>query len=732
MNALLMCWLAAAAPAQELTWYEVYERGEKRFEKGEYALCLGDMDAALGEKPEPMRNQFTRAMQKIDYKPFYYQALSHYRLGNLDRAFEVAQKAFAGEVVRDSPLLQADLAPILAEFRERVQQLVQRNQAEERLIASRTRLLRLISEDRLAEARDILAAMPPEDASRFEDIEAALERQRVSENQYVELVDSMAGNIEALLARGEPDKARELFNAVRDELTPARASYLEGLVAEGERLAAAQASAGEPAEAEPAPPEEPDADEPESELDPEDVQRRLESFRDALRRNESVRMSLNDEVARMRAENRDLQARLAEQDAAAPTFSPQLFLSLKRLDARGLLVEGQAVSPLLIREWRMSLNGRLVAVPPPDYTQQDFVLTLNHQLQALDFGRQFVSFVVVDELGREAKTQKVFTLRPPWFRRPTILGATALIAALLLYYWISLRALRRKRARLRHFNPYIAGSPIRDNLMFYGRDDLVHRIQGQVHNNSFMIHGDRRIGKTSLLLQLKKNLSGMDAERYRFFPVFIDLQGVEEANLFHHMMGELLLQAADWEVALDGLSYADEAESYQSRPFSRDLKKIIQRLQERESRRVMMVLLMDEVDVLNEFGEKTNQKLRGVFMKDFAEHLTCVMAGIHLKREWESSGSPWYNFFEEIPVATFNRKNARALIVDPVRGVFAYKADAVDLILNKTACHPYLIQKVCVSVIGEKLKQNRFTVTRGDVDAALRKLDEEQKRNRAT
>jgi len=730
LAAWALAFLLAAASAQELTWYEIYERGEKRFERGEYGQCLADMTALLETKPEPLRNQFTRAMQKVDYKPYYYMALCRYRLGDLDQAFELAQKAFAGEVVANAPALQANLAPILADYREQVQQLVQQQRREEALLEGRARILALISENRLNEAQRELDEVAPEDQPRFADIARYLARQRESENQYNDLLANATANLEGLLAREEAEKARALFDLMRDELPDRRALELERRIEAVERKKADEAAAAAAAEPEPEPDPEEIPAEPLPEAEPSDFEQRLSDIRQSLQETRTERDSLNLEVGRMRTENRRLQAELDRQASAQPAFEPKLFLALRQEDGLRLHVEGQAVSPLVIRDWRLSVNGRPLPAPASALDEDPFVIRIDQRFEAEGFGQHRVELAVVDELGRRAASTKAVTLQRPLLQRPWIWLLALAFALGLFLLGLRRQARRRKQALLRHFNPYIAGNPIRDQDMFYGRDALIQRIQGQVHNNSFMIHGNRRIGKTSLLLQLRKNLAETRSDRYRFYPVFIDLQGVEEANLFHHMMGEILLQAADWDVSLEGLSYADEVGGYQSRQFSRDLKRLIQRLQEGETRRVMLVLLMDEVDVLNEFGEKTNQKLRGVFMKDFAEHLTCVMAGIHLKKEWESAGSPWYNFFEEIPVTEFDRAAARALIVDPVKGVFHFKNDAVDRILDKTAGYPYLIQKVCVLVVGEKLKQNRFTITKRDVETALRNLNEEIKRNR--
>jgi hypothetical protein len=88
--------------------------------------------------------------------------------------------------------------------------------------------------------------------------------------------------------------------------------------------------------------------------------------------------------------------------------------------------------------------------------------------------------------------------------------------------------LRRSHARRRRFNPYIAGAPVLDHDMFYGREKLTARMLSTLHRNSLMITGERRIGKTTFLHHLKRVLADDDGGEWRFFPVFVDLQGVPE------------------------------------------------------------------------------------------------------------------------------------------------------------------------------------------------------------
>jgi hypothetical protein len=133
---------------------------------------------------------------------------------------------------------------------------------------------------------------------------------------------------------------------------------------------------------------------------------------------------------------------------------------------------------------------------------------------------------------------------------------------------------------------------------------------------------------------------------------------------------------------------------------------------------VKLALLLDEVDVLNEYSESVNQRLRGIFMKSFSENLVAVMSGVGIKRRWKSEVSPWYNFFDEIELSPFSREEAEALIREPVAGIFRWKAEAVEQILELSRLRPYLVQKYCVHSLNHMLEEGRFTVRPADVEAA--------------
>jgi len=132
---------------------------------------------------------------------------------------------------------------------------------------------------------------------------------------------------------------------------------------------------------------------------------------------------------------------------------------------------------------------------------------------------------------------------------------------------------------------------------------------------------------------------------------------------------------------------------------------------------VKLAMLVDEVDVLNEYSERVNQRLRSIFMKTFAEHLVAIMSGVGIKRLWTSEGSPWYNFFDEVELTAFTREEAEALIREPVDGVFRYEAAAVESILEASDLKPYLTQKFCIHAVNRMIEAGRTTVTAADVEA---------------
>lgn len=282
-------------------------------------------------------------------------------------------------------------------------------------------------------------------------------------------------------------------------------------------------------------------------------------------------------------------------------------------------------------------------------------------------------------------------------------------------------AARQQEALARAFNPYVSGEPIREANMFFGRTDLLRRIFNALHQNSIMIHGERRMGKTTLLYQLAEQLRQADDPEWAFVPVYIDLEGTPQERFFHLLMDGIwgALQAYTVEDP-PLLRFAElPAELYTDREFTTDLRLVIERLKEVVApRKLRVILLLDEMDVVSSYDTIVQQQLRRIFMSSVATNLGAVVAGIQISKAWDRVESPWYNLFNEIPLEPFTDEQARELLTEPVRGIYEWAPEAIDFVLARVEGRPYRIQQYALEAVNQMLTARRLRITLADVQAA--------------
>ena len=382
----------------------------------------------------------------------------------------------------------------------------------------------------------------------------------------------------------------------------------------------------------------------------------------------------------------------------------------------GVIIDNSPVEVIFYDSGDREIEGSLNVQP-----LGEFYLTEFNVESSLSPGGSTFRLVATDLEGLVSSSEYVVVYARPFYRAPwfygLVLGGGAVLCGAVLWR----RSRRRVQLRTRRFNPYVAGAPVLDDDMFFGRHDLVARILQTIHNNSLLIYGERRIGKTSIQHQLKKRLLELDDPKFEFHPVYVDLQGTPETRFFQTIAEDIFQELAP---VLDGLKMGtDESGDYSYRDFVGDVRAVLKTLEKRTSKKVRLVLLIDEVDELNDYDPRINQKLRSLFMKNFAESLVAVVSGVEIKKQWEREGSPWYNFFEEIEVKPFGPQEARELIERPIGGMFKVDGGVVEKIISLTAGKPYLIQKICISLVTRLHEQRRRRITVADVEAVARPKD---------
>ncbi len=267
----------------------------------------------------------------------------------------------------------------------------------------------------------------------------------------------------------------------------------------------------------------------------------------------------------------------------------------------------------------------------------------------------------------------------------------------------ALKGVRRDAGPVLIENIYIAGNPItRDREdVFVGREDLFARIQEDltaVQKPTLVLHGQRRTGKTSLLLQLPNRLPA------DYVPVYVDLQKtapVDGLNRFLYTLADEAVRQAD-EVRRIALPPVALEDFYYRGPhaFYDWLEQARRRLEGR-----LLLFALDEFEKIEEAIEKKQLEeavldvLRHL-IQHHAPWLVLLLAGVRTLDEMARS---WHSYFisvRPLHVSYLEREAARDLIQLPAeRYPIRYDRQAVEAILTATRAQPFLVQAVCFELV---------------------------------
>lgn len=285
---------------------------------------------------------------------------------------------------------------------------------------------------------------------------------------------------------------------------------------------------------------------------------------------------------------------------------------------------------------------------------------------------------------------------------------------------------RQQEALARGFNPYVSGEPVRRGDMFFGRIALLQRILNALHGNNIMIHGERRMGKTSLLYQLADRLRETEDPEWAFIPVYIDLEGTPQERFFHQLMETTwgVLQAYVTDDPPDLRFETLAPTEYGERDLQVDLRLVLDRIKAVVApKQLRIIWLLDEMDVVSNYSSVVQQQFRRVFMSSLAANLGAVVAGVDISKAWDRLESPWFNMFNEIALAPFTEEQARELLEEPVRGVYDWTSEAIDFVIQHADGRPYRLQQYALEAVNHMLADKRLDITLADAEAAHEHLE---------
>ena len=273
-------------------------------------------------------------------------------------------------------------------------------------------------------------------------------------------------------------------------------------------------------------------------------------------------------------------------------------------------------------------------------------------------------------------------------------------------------------------NPYIIGRSIDEPELFFGRESLFRFIEDNLSNNQrvILLHGQRRIGKSSVLKQIPKQVR-LD---HQFVFILLDFQDKSQWSLdqiIHYFIQKLAQEIfEDSEDATDRIDSAsiEGLEEYPNE-FRKLLHSIVQKLGSKN-----LVLLLDEFDTL---ASNNNDSI----FEDLFRYLKTIVSEekqlfiIPVVGRRLTDMPKLLKLFKGAPnqkIGLLERVSTQRLITKPARKFLEYNEGAINEIFRLSAGHPYFTQAICYALFVQAREEEKSDILGTDVGRAIDKAIE--------
>jgi hypothetical protein len=224
--------------------------------------------------------------------------------------------------------------------------------------------------------------------------------------------------------------------------------------------------------------------------------------------------------------------------------------------------------------------------------------------------------------------------------------------------------------------PAVAGS-------FFGRAQILKKVFAVQDN--FVFVGNRRIGKTSLLREIKHRLSLAKG------PITItELYGATCST-----EGEVLIRL---------LKDIDPSGNFERHATITSLKDVFRSTVMRLAKQSLVVVIIDELDKLLEFDHVNDHSLMDTFRDVFnkTENTRFYAAGFRRARQAARDNStPLFGFTKHEPLGRLTLHETRDMVELPLLrlGIDVHGTPITEAIYTETTGHPELVQMCCAEII---------------------------------
>jgi hypothetical protein len=240
-------------------------------------------------------------------------------------------------------------------------------------------------------------------------------------------------------------------------------------------------------------------------------------------------------------------------------------------------------------------------------------------------------------------------------------------------------------------NPFIAGSWVRGDD-FFGRAPLIREaLEGE--RQSLWVLGARRLGKTSLLKELEHRVRR--SRETPFVALYWDLQGSGDAR----GLADTLLSSVEDSEAFRRATDVD-VDDLESLAVADMISTLVRRTVRSGWRLLLLVDEAEELLVVGRSDPGVIARLRRVVSRgpDVRTVLTATRLLARIDEEVPLATSPFLQgFIPPVYLTPLSPDEGRALLA---RGGFP--AGDVDLVAERTGCHPFLVQLLASRLFGSR------------------------------
>lgn len=292
-------------------------------------------------------------------------------------------------------------------------------------------------------------------------------------------------------------------------------------------------------------------------------------------------------------------------------------------------------------------------------------------------------------------------------------------------------------------NPY---SPIADggpvpitSNMFYGREEFISNISNSILNSpskQIIIYGQKRCGKSSVMLHLKEKLLATNKTFCIFFSMGEIINNLSEASFFYKILDTInteleILEFEGKEIPNFKIpKYAEFKAMDEDNPLNTFTKYMIlfkmACKQSKEWEDKNLVVMIDEFTYLyteikkGHISESIMKQWKAITQNERAQ-FSVVLVGQDVvpsfkKEEYASNA---FGVIQDIRLTYLEEQPAKDLIQNPILdecGESRYVGNAVNRILEYTSRNPYYIQIFCARLVDFMNKNKSLKVTEADVN----------------